>query len=220
MLIHSNVDRTASAAVSKAPFTFDSTLELAGARIPEDAILSIKVYVEENALAPFRIHSITTDGRVVFCDANGIPVLFWQTYEETDALESGLVSSLLYNYNGVIAGHIVCKDTVIYLIRSLVASTTTSIPVSANAFVLIPQCHVAMLSGCCRSICINSLGNEEYHTGNITLTVAATQEDEPSVLMQTDTQDCILSISDSFESVCKQYHSNGICGVEVSGTTY
>ena len=216
MLSHTNINRTESASTSKAPFTFDSTMELAGSRIAAGDILSLKVYVDEYYQVPFHIHSITQDGRVVFCDKKGTPVAFWQTYAET-AKTDGYVSGLLYNYNGVVAGHIVCKDSVVSLVRGIIAQTLDTVVIASNAFILMPQCHVAMLAGHCRSFCIDNQGSLEYHTRSITLTANPNEYAVP--ILANNTSDIILSISDTAAQLQKQAPLNGICYVEINGQT-
>lgn len=216
MLSHTNVNRTESASISKAPFTFDSTLDLAGSRIAAGDILSLKVYVDEYYQVPFHMHSITQDGRVVFCDKKGTPVLFWQTYAETEK-NDGYISGLLYNYNGVIAGHIVCKDSVVSLIRGVMAQTLDTVIVASNAFILMPQCHVAMLAGHCRSFCIDNQGELEYHTRPMTLSVEANEYAVP--ILAQGTPEVILGISNTADQIRGQAPLNGICSIEINGQT-
>ena len=84
MLTHSNIDRRDSAVVSKAPFTYDSTLVLDTQDVPSGCVLSVKVYVEEAYRVPYRIHSIEQDGKVWFCDSAGKKAVYWQVFGSTE----------------------------------------------------------------------------------------------------------------------------------------
>ena len=175
MLIHSNIDRRDNVVVSKAPFTYESTLNLAGTIIPAGCFLSLKIYVEESYKVPFRVHSIAQDGKVWFCDHTGKKAVYWQTYINTEDIttnDSPFISSLLFNQYGVVAGHVACTYTVLDIIRNVIASTEETVFLPANALVLIPQCHVSMLSGAGRALGFVSQNKEPVYVTTDTNLVA------------------------------------------------
>lgn len=218
MLQHSNIDRADSIQVSKAPFTYESTMEMAGNLIPAGSIISLKVYVEGNARVPFRLHSIQPDGRVLICDSDGTIRAYWQTYETTEP-DTDIVSSLLFNPNGIVAGHIACTQTVLSIIRQVVETNTSAYFLPSNAFVLIPQCHVSMLEGRGRVFGINSQGNEiATLNGNVTLVIGSTA----SCVLSTDetATDISVSLTNTAETIRAEAPMNGLCMVVVKGETY
>lgn len=208
MLAHSNIDRLDSVQVSKAPFTYESTLNMAGNIVPSGSILSLKVYTEYNDSVPFRFHSIKPDGRLAICDKYGAIVAYWQTYATTEP-GTEFVSSLLYNPNGVIAGHISCDTTLVNIIRNVVDSLSEDYFFPADAFVLIPQCHVAMLTGKGRSIRVISQGQRIADmTGSFALQVSG------CVLKNGNIS---LSITNTANTIKENAPHNGLCKIQVPG---
>ena len=224
MLTHTNIDRADSKQVSKAPFTFTSTLNLAGRELPTGSFISLRLYVEEGTNVPYRIHSIQQDGRVIFCDSTGTPVAYWQTYPETEQVINDIpyISSLLFNMNGVIAGHVACTHTVISVIRSVIESLTGAYMVPADAFVLIPQCHVAMMQGVCRSIGLVSKDKTTYVTGDITIGVSGAQDQE-CILVDADALASAgilqVNLTNTEDTIAEQAPVNGICAITINGST-
>ena len=246
MLQHTNIDRQDSVDVSPAPFTYTSTLDLAGVQIPAGSFLALKVYVTETALMPFRFHSIRPDGKVMICDARGTLVGYWQTYDSTEATQNKLkavdgnivvdpdetetlsyVSSVLLDMQGVLMGHIACTTQTIALVRRVVLSSLSTTFLDPQAFVFIPQCHVAMLNGYGRSFGIQSQTEDmRYHTGDlkvalsndsqiyVSITSAAPDELEQLVIT--------VGLSNKQETVqrwANEYGQNGICKLVVNDTS-
>lgn len=225
MLQSFNIDRADSVSVSKAPFTYESTMMLGGSVIPAGSFVALKVYVDETYKVPFRLHSIDTDGRVWFCDANGAKAAYWKTYEGTYEITSAdrpFISSLLYNQYGVIAGFISCTHTVLSLIRNIVESNIETVFLPDNAFVLIPQCHTAMIKGCCKAIGIGSQDDETvYTTSDINITGSTNAVQVERVVLREQTDESIrISLSNSEDTLHKLAPDNGICVAIVGGGTY
>lgn len=218
MLSHTNIDRQDSQQVSNAPFTFTSTLKLQESILPTGSFISLKVYVEEDYKVPFRFHSIRPDGKLVICDAVGTPVITWQTFAATRERlnERPYVSSLLYNMNGVIAGHVSCTHTAIAVIRNVVESITVPYLLDAGAFVLIPQCHVAMLKGQCRAIRQIDDNSSRDTTGDLELSFGTTDD----CLYATENDKIILAMVNTEDKTMKMLTPNGLCNLVVNGNTH
>jgi hypothetical protein len=215
MLTHTNIDRRDSVVVSKAPFTYESTMTIENSVLPAGSFIAVKVYVEESYKVPFRFHSIQTDGKVWLCDSTGKLACYWQTYEGTAEIAEGdrpFVSSLLYKENGVVAGFISCTHTVVSLIRHIVESNTEALLLPSNAFILIPQCHTAMISGCCRSFAIINQKGTEYKTKDVYIT------GNTNDMIHID--DNTISISNSPATISSRAPVNTVCSVVVGGTAY
>jgi hypothetical protein len=221
MLSHSNIDRRDAVVVSKAPFTYESTLRFSDIYLPSGSFLSIKIYVEETYVVPFRLHSIQQDGKVWFCDATGKQAVYWQTYEETETKNGAqFISSLLYNTNGVVAGIIACLPVVVASVRNIIESSLEPFYFPANAFILIPQCHVATLAGTCRAFSFESKNLPIINkVCDITLTVEPPVEDKAVVLLNS-VNGCQISLSNTAATITKMAPLNGICYVIVNGEKY
>ena len=218
MLQHSNIDRADSVQVSKAPFTYDSTLNMAGNLIPSGGFLSIKVYVEGVSRMPFRFHSIQPDGRVMICDASGIIRAYWQTYATTEA-KTDYISGLLFNTNGIIAGHIACTQEVMAIIRHIVDTNTTTYRLPNNAFIFIPQCHVSMLAGKGRVFSLESQNTEpKISTADVHLVIGSTASCVIPTVPQPD--GISVSLANTSATIQSEAPKNGLCMVTVNGTTY
>lgn len=223
MLQHSNIDRQNSVEVSPAPFTYTSTLDMAGAQIPAGSFLSLKIYVTENYLMPFRFHSIRPDGKVMICDARGSIVGYWQTFSETEP-DVDYVSSVLLDMQGVLMGHVACTSQTISLIRRVVLSSLDTVFLDPKAFVFLPQCHIAVLSGYGRSFGIQSQDNAmEYHTGDMEIALLGGTASQAQVEITGGTKTVLsVSLSNKLETVQKradEHGQNGICNLIVNGQT-
>ena len=218
MLQHSNIDRSDSVQVSKAPFTYESTLNMAGNLIPSGGFLSIKVYVEGISRVPFRFHSIQPDGKVLICDSAGVVRACWQTYATTEA-KTDYISSLLFNNNGIIAGHIACTQDVMSIIRHIVDTNTSAYFLPANAFIFIPQCHISMLEGKGRVFEISSQNTDvETRTGDVHLVIGSTAS---CVIPTVPAPEGIsVSLSNTKDTIQSEAPKNGLCMIAVNGTTY
>lgn len=216
MMQHTNIDRQADVEVSPAPFTYTSTLTMAGIGIPAGSFLALKVYVGENAVMPYRFHSVQPDGKVMLCDARGVLVGYWQTYKET-APDTEYVSSVLVDMRGVLMGHIACTLQALNLIRRVVTSSLDTVFLDPNAFVLLPQCHTAILDGFGRSIGIQSQSDSmSYHTGDIDI-VGQTSSD--SCVWLTGGTVLSVSLTNTKATLDKRAGDNGLCELVVNGDT-
>ena len=223
MLQHTNIDRQDSVDVSPAPFTYTSTLDLAGVQVPAGSFLALKVYVTETALMPFRFHSIQPDGKVMICDARGTLVGYWQTFSETEP-DVDYVSSVLLDMQGVLMGHVACTTQTVALVRRVVLSSLSTTFLDPQAFVFLPQCHIAMLNGYGRSFGVQSQTSDiQYHTGDLRIallddsqlhiSIEPLSENKPEELALT------VNLSNKPETVQKwadQYGQNGICKLVVN----
>ena len=218
MLSHTNIDRQDSQQVSNAPFTFTSTLTMLDSVIPTGSFISLKVYVEEDYRVPFRFHGIRPDGKLIICDAVGTPVITWQTYPSTRKRDNDrpYISSLLYNMNGVIAGHVACTHTAIAVIRNVIETITEPYQLDANAFVLIPQCHVAMLKGQCRAIGQIDNNGTKYTTGDLDLSFGTTDD----CIYATENDKISLAMVNTKDKFMKMLTPNGLCQVKVGSDTF
>lgn len=221
MLTHSNIDRSNSVEVSPAPFTYDSTRSLNGVEITPGSFISFKVYITETLRAPVRLHSITPDGYVNICDSTGRVFAAWMIYPTTEAStdQSGpYVSSLLFDLHQVIAGHVCCTREVIDSIRNVMLTLTAPLILPANAFVLIPQCHVPMMAGQARSFLVN----DTYITSDLNIHAFPENEAATSTVgVITDYSGEVLTVSlvNTVEEVCKALSYNTLCSIVVNGST-
>lgn len=213
MLTHTNIDRRDSVVVSKAPFTYESTLEINGAVLPAGSFVAVRVYVESGYRMPFRFHSVQPDGKVWLCDSDGQLVCYWQTYEGTEEIastDSPYVSSLLFKANGVIAGFISCTHTVVSLIRNIVETTFEPLHLPANTFVLIPQCHVSMIEGCGRAFGIGSQDDETVYTTSDIYISGGTNE---MIILSGGTNSIQVNMTNDSERILEMAVPNGICNI-------
>lgn len=214
MLQHNNIDRQDSVDISPAPFTYTSTLNMAGMQIPAGSFLSFKVYVPGDMLMPYRFHSVRPDGKVMICDSRGTLAGYWQTYSDTEP-DVEYISSVLVNMQGVLMGHVVCTMQALDLVRRVVVSSLDTVFLPTDAFVFLPQCHIAMLSGYCRSFGVQTQdGNMEYHTGDLTV---ASKSD----LIRQSLSDGTLtvSITNSKDRLEARADHNGIRYITIDGST-
>lgn len=220
MLQHSNIDRQNSVEVSPAPFTYTSTLDMAGAQIPAGGFLALRVYVTENYLMPFRFHSIRPDGKVMICDARGSIVGYWQTFSETEP-DVDYVSSVLLDMQGVLMGHVACTLQTISLIRRVVLSSLETVFLDPKAFVFLPQCHISMLSGYGRSFGVQSQSDDiTYHTGDMEIALLGGAASQTQVAVNGGT--LTVGLSNKLVTIQKRADEsgqNGICNLVVNGQT-
>jgi len=213
MLNHSNIDRSNSVETSPAPFTYESSMRMGSVTLPSDAFISIKVYVEGTYRVPYRIHSIQPDGRINFCDATGQIRVYWQTYPTTEPLSAQTgtyISSLLFNQYSIICGHICCPRTTLDTIRGVIESLQETMLLPADAFVLIPQCHIPLLKGQARSISVNGT----YLTGNVVLKAEGIVGTQGVVTAYTD--DVLqVSLINTAEEIAKRMEFNTLCAVAI-----
>lgn len=211
-----NIDRFDSLNTSPAPFTYESTCKLGDITLPTGSFISLKVYTEKAYRVPYRIHSIQPDGRINFSDSTGRICIYWQTYATTDALmaDSLYVSSLLFSSNHIIAGHVCCTRTAMDLIRSVIDGLRDTLVLPANAFVLIPQCHIPMLSGVGRVISVDGT----YLTGDVILTPHEDAQTCAGVLTSYTKETLSVALTNTVEQLEAAADSNTLCRI-ISGST-
>ena len=215
MIQHSNIDRADSVAVSPAPFTYTSTLKLGNVTIPAGSFLTLKVFASESFVMPYRFHSVRQDGKVMICDSRGSLVGYWPTFSETEP-DVEFISSVLVDMQGVLMGHIACTLQTVDLIRGVVNSSLDTVYLDPSAFVFLPQCHTAMLSGYGRSFGIQSQSSEmSYHTGD--LKIAA---DDSCVILGSTANPVNIDLSNSKTRLEKLVEADGLCTLVVGGTPY
>ena len=213
MLNHSNIDRSNSVETSPAPFTYTSSMKIGKVTLPSDAFISIKLYVEGTYKVPYRLHSIQPDGRINFCDATGQIRVYWQTYPTTEALSEQTgpyVSSLLFNNYNMIAGHICCTRLTVDILRTIIDSLQADMLLPADAFVLIPQCHIPMLKGQARSISINGT----YMTSDVILKSEAAEESD-GVITNIEGGTVQVSLTNTKTEIENASNYNTLCRVAV-----
>lgn len=162
LTITNNLDRTDEAAISNWPFTYESTLDTGDGVLTGDSFLSVSVNVDETVELPCRFKGVSSDGRLIICDASGAEVCSGQLYERTDA-NATTCSFFLYNKYGVLSGVIFCKPNVPSMLWSLSRYANDMHYFATNAFVFLPQCHVQSAQGNVRSFGINGT----YTTANL-----------------------------------------------------
>ena len=219
MLSHTNIERNNSQQESKAPFTFESTLTVAGQRIPQGGFLSVKVYVDSNIILPVRIYCVRQNGEVVFCDKTGTVVALWKTCELTDP-DIDYVTDLLFTEEGAIAGSIACTVPTLDIFRSLVTERTSDYFLPADAFVLIPQCHIAMMGGASKTIHVTDKEGEVHvFTSDITIQNFPEPEDYD------DSEDMVVwrgysaNLKNTYDAVINRQPTNKICSIVIDGST-
>lgn len=177
MITH-NIDITDRQKQSKAPFSYESTLKLPDGTmfsgVFPGGFISVKIYVDEKVSIPVRMDCLTADKKVLFRDRNGNTVAYWQLYEDTEQLP--YVSSVLLNDNGIISGHVVCTPETVNVLCGVMRDLTQNLYLDADAFILIPQCHVATLRGSSRSFGFRHDGQLEIRTSDIELLPAPSLE--------------------------------------------
>lgn len=226
-MINYNIDRVDARQISKAPFTYESTMELGGSELPAGSFISLRVYAEDMSRVPFRFHSLMQDGRVAICDADGNIVAYWHTFQTTKGTvdKNKYISSLLVNTNGVIAGHIGCTQTAMAIIRSVIANNSDTVFLPADAFVFLPQCHVSMISGSGRVFNVQKIdGSIGQYTANMTLTAAPVEDEKEqmviiSVTPGEDFNVTHVDLINTETAITKRLVANGICTVKVDGET-
>lgn len=221
MLVHNNIDRSAEVQTSPAPFTYGSTCKLGGITLPSNAFISLKLYIEEFNRVPYRIHSVQPDGRLYFCDATGQPRIYWSTFKTSAPIKEDdedypYISSLLFNENHIVAGHVCCTRAAMDMIRSVISGITSPLFVDADAFVCIPQCHIAMLAGQGRSVGVVKDGETTYLTSDVVIQPSA----ENGVVTELNDRKVSVSLSTNSEALEKDARENHLCDVVVNGTTY
>jgi len=219
MLTHTNIERSNSQNESKAPFTFESTMLVNGMRVPQGGFLSIKVYVDSDYTLPVHIHCIRQDGTVVFADARGADVALWKTKAKTDE-GAEYVTDFLYTDYGVIAGSIACTIQTLEIFRGAIAQRTSDYYLAAGSFILIPQCHIAMMKGSAKAIKIS----DTYFTSDVTLhgftpSVIPEGEEDKMKLPVVDWRGAAADIVNKLDTVLDRQQKNGICSIVVNGTT-
>ena len=157
-----NLDRTDEAIISNWPFTYESTLDTGNGVLPSDSFLAVTVNVDETVALPCRFKGVTSDGRLVICDAGGNDVCSGKLYDQT-ADGSEMCSFFLYNQYNVLTGAVFCKPDVPQKLFALSLYANRLHYFATNAFILLPQCHVQSMVGNVRAFGVN--GN--YRTSNI-----------------------------------------------------
>ena len=222
MITH-NVDITDRQKESKSPFAYESTLKLPdGVMLSGEfpgGFISVKVYVNEKLSLPVRMDCLTPDKRVIFSDRNGNTVAYWQLYEDSDQVP--FVSSVLLNENGVIVGHVVCRTETVDILCGVMKNITQNLYLDSDAFILMPQCHVATLLGSSRSFGFRHDGQMDIRTSNITLEPSYTGAAVPgAVWKDTVRYDLRFDLKNTAYWDDTNSTPDSISQVIVNGTTY
>lgn len=217
MLTHYNIERSNSQKESKAPFTFESTLDINGQNMPQGSFLSIKVYVDGSFALPIRFYSLRQTGELVLCDNNGAIVAMWKTHPITDE-DTKWITSALVNENGVLAGTIAATTQALDILRGVINSRTSDFFFPSNAFVLMPQCHVAMLAGSAKAIVVTDReGTKHAFTSDITIQPTAGEDDPEAMVFYIGEKS--YNLRNSYSTVLKRLKHNGICNIVINGST-
>lgn len=216
MLTHYNIERSNSQQESKAPFTFESTLVIDGQKMPQGSFLSIKVYVDSSFVLPVRFYSLRQSGELVLCDNNGAIVALWRTHAITDT-DTKWVTSILVNEAGSVAGTIAATKQALDMLRGVINGRTSDYYFPSNAFVLIPQCYVAMLAGAAKAIIVTDLeGVSHIFTSDITIKPQTDNDPEAMIFYVAGG---MYNLRNKYSTVLKRLKRNGICNIVIDGST-
>ena len=154
MQINSNIDVYAAEFNTNAPFTIDSSMRVGDIQLSYADFLSIVLYCDEDIVPPARIGML----RALPADANGVDVVFVDTGNrsigalrmletaEDVSYYNGYITSFICDENGGIVGHAMYAKTLPGAFLSVLSrSAASTVRVNPDAFVLMPQCHVARL---------------------------------------------------------------------------
>lgn len=159
--ITNNLDRTDEAAISNWPFTYESTLDTGDGKLTADSFLAISVNVDETTSLPCRFKGVSSDGRLIVCDAGGTEICSGQLFDKTTS--DDICSFFLYNQYGILCGFVSCKKDIPQQLFALSKYTNDMHYFGASAFVFLPQCHVQSAQGNVRSFGING----QYTTSDL-----------------------------------------------------
>lgn len=219
MLSHTNIERENSQLESKAPFTFESTMLVDGQKVPQGGFLSIKVYVDSDVILPVRIYCVRQNGDIVFCDKTGTIVAIWKTYSLTDP-NLDYVTSLLFTEDGVIAGSVACTVQTLDIFRSLIYERNSDFFIPADAFVLIPQCHVAMMKGASKVIRVTDRNREDHvFTSDLTILNFPKPEEYDADEDMVVWEGYAANLKNRYSTVVARQQPNRICGILIDGST-
>lgn len=205
-----NVDRTDEAVFSNWPFTYESTLDTGDGTLTADSFLAISVNVDETVSLPCRFKGMTSDGRLVICDASGAEVCSGQIYEQTASQD--ICSFFLYDSYGVLCGFITCRNNVPQLLFSLSRYANGMHYFGTSAFVFLPQCHVQSMQGNVRSIGIKG----KYSTANVTIGCTTDALQVHNVVPESNAQPLSFGV---YNILNPEESRNKWCTVIVNGST-
>lgn len=184
MLQQHNEDRNDEAYNTKAPFRYECELALPEGSLPAMSILSLVVYCGDGVRPPVRLSSVSVAGNeaaslvLEFTDFAGSPIGTANMYK---TLREAYVTTFIYSPDGVIKGH-VCYNAEASAALSAAARVSAGVfRTGESDFVLLPQCHVAWLSGHARALGVNGRSTRrnvivnptvEMHTEITSMTVA------------------------------------------------
>ena len=194
MLIQHNIDRNDESYNTKAPFTYESKLQLPGGTLPSQSVRSVVVYCQEGTMPPVRIVSSMFEDAyedhvlLSFSDATGQEIGRARLYLATEA---EYVTTFITDSFNVIKGHVCYNAKAAEVFRGATLEAGGRFMTEDNDFELLPQCHVAWMPGHCRAIRVNGwLTNKdvrinptiEMHTAVSAATVNAEYADTSYVL--------------------------------------
>lgn len=168
LTITNNLDRTDAAVISNWPFTYESTLETGDGALTGDSFLAISVNVDDTVTLPCRFKGITSEGRLVICDATGAEVCGGYVYADSD--DSDICSFFLYNQYKILCGFIACKKLVVQKLWDLARYANGIHYFGTTAFVLLPQCYNQTFQSGFKSFGIQG----EYSTANLRIHCSGT----------------------------------------------
>lgn len=153
MLLHSNIDKQDASQNTKAPFEFESTMTVANVVLPLDSFSSAQIRCIEGIQPPAHISRVsgTTDTVIVtIADTNDIVIGHCSYSAES-------LYALVKTSDGIPRGLLGISSDAFNILKNILKQTSFSINVDRNAFVFLPQCHVATMDGMCRIVRINDI---------------------------------------------------------------
>lgn len=158
MLLQHNEDRNDESYNTKAPFRYECELALPEGSLPAQSIRSLIVYCEDGIRPPVRLASVSIAHNEVanlvleFTDFAGNLVGTANMYQ---TLQTPYATTFIYSANGVIKGHVCYNAEAANALADAARLSAGSFKTKESDFMLLPQCHVAWLSGHARALSVN-----------------------------------------------------------------
>lgn len=173
MLINmNNMQRDSAAYNANAPFSGSGELYIGDMAVPSGSLLSLKVYCDESVTLPVRLASIARDTarrtsvRLTFLDALGYTVGYCTLEKTAEDSSRGI-----FNSEGYLCGHMYYTKEFADICVTAVQKAPSGVSLDSDAFQLLPQNHVATLTGKVKSIYVGGSrisGNVVLHGGEYT----------------------------------------------------
>lgn len=170
-MINNNIDKSDSVYNTSYPFVWGSALKLGDMRIPNGAILTIKIAIKEEMKLPVRLYSVAKNDRTpykaTFKDATGSVAGIWEFGKQTTGNDD-YNKSFITDTTGSVIGHLVYKpDLTVMLAAALMLSGDDEVKSAYGDFTLLDRCCYPALSGGLKAVSVNG----KIQRGDITIDV-------------------------------------------------